>query len=116
MEVALRRRLAGVADVSISQSQQTAAVTFVSATYEFSPAAFREAVAEADVEVLSLEVEVCGVIDAENVLRSVADVKRPLVRLRGGSALPASAVCVSGRLDEPVEPYGTHVLVVRALS
>jgi hypothetical protein len=116
MEVALRRRLAGVADVSISQSQQTAAVTFVSGTHEFSAAAFREAVAEADVEVLSLEVDVCGVIDAENVLRSVGDVNRPLVRLQGGNALSASVVCVSGRLDEPVEPYETHVLVVRARS
>ena len=112
----MRRRLAGVADVAISQSQQTAAVTFVSGTHEFSAAAFREAVAEADVEVLSLEVDVCGVIDGENGLRSAGDGKRPLVRLRGGSALPGSAVCVSGHLDEPVEPYETHVLVVRARS
>jgi hypothetical protein len=114
MEVALRRRLAGVADVSISQSQQTAAVTFVSGTHEFSAAAFREAVAEADVEVLSLEVEVCGVIDAENVLSSVGEVKRPLVRLRGENALPESAACVSGRLNDRVEPYELHVLMVRA--
>jgi hypothetical protein len=116
MEVALRRRLAGVADVSISQSQQTAAVTFVSGTHEFSAAAFRDAVAEADVEVLSLEVDVCGVIDGENGLRSVSDGKTPLVRLRGGNGLPGGAVCVSGRLDESVEPYETHVLVVRARS
>jgi len=112
----LRRRLAGVADISISQSQQTAAVTFVSGTREFSAAAFRQAVAEADVEVLSLEVEVCGVIDEENVLRSVGEVKGPLVRLRGGHAAPGSAVCVSGRLGDSVEPYELHVLVVRARS
>jgi hypothetical protein len=116
MEVALRRRLAGVADASISQSQQTAAVTFVSGTHDFSAAAFREAVAEADVEVLSLDVEVCGVIDGENGLRSVGDVKRLLVRLRGGRAFPGTAVCVSGRLGESVKPYELHVLVVRARS
>ena len=56
--------------VSISQSQQTAVVTFVSGTRVFSAAAFREAVAEADVEVVSLEADVCGVIDGENALRS----------------------------------------------
>src|SRR5688572_13478677 len=99
MEVALRRRLAGVADVSISQSQQTAAVTFVSGTHEFSAAAFRQAVAEAGVEVLSLEVDVCGVIDEKNGLRSAGEGKRPLVRLQGGHAISASPICVSGRLD-----------------
>ena len=116
MEVALRRRLAGVSDVSISQSQQTAAVTFLSGTHEFSAAAFREAVAEADVEVVSLEAEVCGVIDGDNGLRWLGDVSRPFVRLRGGDAPPGSAVCVSGRLDETVEPYELHVLVARARS
>src|SRR5688572_25218524 len=116
MEVALRRRLAGVADVSISQSQQTAVVTFVSGTHEFSAAAFREAVAEADVEVLSLEADVCGVIDGDNGLRSVGDVKRPLIRLRAGNALPGGAVCLSGRVEEPVAPSDLHVLVVRARS
>ena len=36
------------------------------------PTAFREAVAEADVEVVSLEADVCGVIDEAHALRSYA--------------------------------------------
>jgi hypothetical protein len=62
MEVALRRRLAGVIDVAISQSQQTAVVTFAPGTRHFSAAAFRSAIAEASVDVVSLEIDVCGFI------------------------------------------------------
>jgi hypothetical protein len=100
MEVALRRRLAGVAEVSISQSQQTAAVTFVSGTHAFSAAAFRDAVAEAEVDVLSLEVDVCGVGDDQNMLRAPMPAAEPLVRLTGERALAGGTICVSGRLDE----------------
>ena len=103
MEVALRRRLAGVADVSISQSQQTAAVTFVSGTHVFSPSTFKEAVAEADVEVVNLEIDVCGVLDDQNVLRSSADGRQPIVRLRGVERRTGTTICVTGRLDERAE-------------
>jgi hypothetical protein len=103
MEVALRRRLSGVAEVSISQSQQTAAVTFVSGTRAFSAAAFRDAVAEAEVEVVSLEVDVCGVADDQNVLRASINSRELLVALRGGGAPAGSTVCVTGRLDERAE-------------
>ena len=99
----MRRRLAGVADVSISQSQQTAAVTFVSGTRAFSAAAFDEAVAEAEVDVVSLEVDVCGVIDDQSVLRSSTGDQRPFAKLRGGAADVSSTVCVTGRLDESPE-------------
>jgi hypothetical protein len=109
MEVALRRRLAGVAEVSISQSQQTAAVTFVSGTRTFSAAAFREAVAEAEVDVVSLEVDVCGVVDDQRVLRSSTDVQQPFARLRGNSAETGRSVCVTGRLDEGAEPPDLEV-------
>jgi hypothetical protein len=116
MEVALRRRLSGVADVSISQTQQIAAVTFRSPMREFSGEAFRQAVGEADVEVLAFEADVCGVIDADGGLFSIADGNRPLVRLRGGRALSGRTVCVSGRLDERVQPYELDVVTVRAVS
>jgi hypothetical protein len=103
MEVALRRRLAGVAEVSISQSQQTAVVTFVSGTRAFSAAAFTYAVAEAEVDVVSLEVDVCGVVDDQSVLRSSTEGQRPFVRLRGGNTDAVGTVCVTGRLDERTE-------------
>jgi hypothetical protein len=103
MEVALRRRLAGVAEVSISQRQQTAAVTFVSGTRAFSSAAFREALAEAEVDVVSLDVDVCGVADDQNVLRASLTAPEPFVRLRGGWAPAGNSICVTGRLDERPE-------------
>jgi hypothetical protein len=60
MEVALRRRLEGVASISISQERQTAEVAFARGPHIFSPEEFRAAVGEADVEVLSFEIEACG--------------------------------------------------------
>ncbi len=111
MEVALRRRLDGVADVSISQSEQVAAVAFVSGTRAFSAAAFREAVAEADVTVVSLDLDVCGLIDHENTLRSSSDVATTLLRLRGSHALEVGAVCVTGRLNDLVAPYELDVMM-----
>jgi hypothetical protein len=63
MEVALRRRLEGVASISISQQRQTAEVTFARGPHIFSPEEFRAAVGEADVEVLSFEIEACGRVE-----------------------------------------------------
>ena len=103
MEVALRRRLAGVADVSISQGEQMAVVSFVTGTRVFSAAEFRGAVGEADVDVVSLDVDVCGVVDGQNILRSSTDRQQPFVRLRGGDAPAGSTICVTGRLEEGPE-------------
>jgi hypothetical protein len=116
MEVALRRRLAGVAEISISQSQQTAAVTFLSGTHEFSIAEFSAAVAEAEVEVISVQADVCGVVDGEQVLRPSRDPEKGLVRLRGSDAPRGKMICVRGRLDGAVEPHELHVTAVQPNS
>lgn len=99
----MRRRLSGVADVSISQGEQTAAVSFITGTRVFSAAAFRGAVGEADVDVVSLNVDVCGVVDDQNLLRSSTDGQQPFVRLRGSEARAGSTICVTGRLEEGPE-------------
>lgn len=112
----MRRRLAGVDEISISQGQQTAVVTFLPGTQVFSAAAFREAVAEADVEVVSLDADVCGVIDGKNALRSSQHVEAPLLQLRGGNAVVGSTVCVNGRLNEQAQPYELDVMTVRPRS
>jgi hypothetical protein len=112
MEVALRRRLDGVADVSISQSQQTAVVRFVPATLVFSAAAFRAAVGEADVEVLTLNADVCGVIDENHTLRASPAADAPLVLLRGRN-IPQGDACVSGQLNDHAQPYELDVTTVR---
>ena len=116
MEVALRRRLEGVAGVTISQSQQTAAVTFLSGTRAFSSAAFRAAVAEAEVTVVGLEVDVCGVLDQGNALRASTDFATTLVRIRGDRVPEAGVVCVTGRLKEDTAPYELDLAVARPSS
>jgi hypothetical protein len=116
MEVALRRRLEGVADISISQSQQTAAVTFLSGTHEFSIAEFSAAVAEAEVEVISVQADVCGVVDGAQVLRPSLETDKALVRLRGRDAPRGTMICVTGRLDGAVEPPELRVTAVQPNS
>ena len=97
MEVALRRRLDGVARISISQAGQTAEVEFVAAPHTFSAAAFREAVGEADVEVVSFEADVCGAVVQEQERRWLtAETNRFL--LADGEWAPTTHVCVTGRL------------------
>ena len=76
----------------------------MSGTPSFSAAAFREAAAEAEVDVVNLEVDVCGVVDDQRVLRSSTGGQQPFVRLRGSNPVGAGTICVSGRLDEGPEP------------
>lgn len=97
MEVALRRRLAGVVDVSISQLEQRAVVTFGRPTPAFSAVEFRRAVAEADVEVLTLDVEFCGTLDADHGMQPVVDGEPLHVRLDLSTATPGEHVCLTGR-------------------
>jgi hypothetical protein len=110
MEVALRRRLAGVADVAISQSEQTAAVTFAPGIRSFSAAEFRRAVAEADVEVIGFEASVCGIVGEGNELRSRNDLNQAIVRLRDSDAGVGASICATGRLDDRTEPYELRVV------
>jgi hypothetical protein len=108
MEVALRRRLEGVAEISISQHEQRATVTFVPGTHVFSSEAFRAAVAEADVEVITLDVRVCGLVDENGALQGAAGGHEPLVRLRG-DVRPGNSLCATGRLDDNERPYELEV-------
>jgi hypothetical protein len=107
MEVALRRRLSGVAEISISQSQQTTIVTFARGRHAFSPVEFRRALSEADVEVLRMEIDLCGAIEQRTgqLWMTIAGMH---VVLRGHA--PADGIgCVTGQLNDRVEP---HVLEV----
>jgi hypothetical protein len=104
MEVALRRRLEGVADVAISQSRQTVDVKLLPGPHVFSPNVFREAVDEAGVEVLTFTVDACGTVEREGDRRwFVAGTNRFLL---AGSTTVAEdePLCVSGRLDDKSTP------------
>jgi hypothetical protein len=103
MEVALRRRLDGVARISISQARQTAEVEFAATPHTFSATAFREAVGEADVEVVGFEADVCGVVVQEQDQRWLtAGVERYL--LTDGTWGLGQRVCVTGRLADGASP------------
>jgi len=97
MEVALRRRLEGVASISISQARQTAEVGFSSTPHSFSASAFREAVGEADVEVVTLEVDVCGVVVPERERRWLVAGPDRFLLTRTDWA-DEQRVCLTGRL------------------
>jgi hypothetical protein len=113
MELALRRRLEGVVDVSISQRDQTAAVTFAPGTLIFSASEFRAAIAEADVTVLTIDMEVCGSIDMGNVLRLSDAIGTSTLQLRPVSKPVVGAARVVGRLKGDMEPYQIDVVQVR---
>ena len=105
MEFSLRRRLEGVASISISQSRQTVDVIFADGRSAFSAGAFREALAETGIEVVALQLDACGAIERKNGQHwLVAGNNRFLVE----SAAPATIgrhVCVLGPLDDRSAPY-----------
>jgi hypothetical protein len=102
MEMALRRRLAGVVDVRISQEQQSAEVVLSGAS-AFSPSEFRAAVGEADVEVVHFEIEACGHFEPGPAgLWFVAGANRFAVP--ADASTPTAVRCLAARLDDRVEP------------
>ena len=116
MEVALRRRLEGVADISISQSKQTAEVTFDNGDHAFSPQAFRKAVDEAGVVVLRFDVDACGVIEQDQQQRWLA-AGNTRWRITSEREMPtARLVCASGTLDDRNEPATFDVREVRSAA
>jgi len=129
MEVALRRRLEGVATIAISQQHQTAEVRFAPGPHVFSAAEFRAAVGEADVEVVSFAIEACGRMEAGDrgdtgatgaagagapggTGAAVAEVDAarwfvagPNRFIVGRGSLSGGAACISAALDDRREPY-----------
>jgi hypothetical protein len=116
MEVGLRKRLEGAADISISQGQQTAVVRFQPAARTWSPEAFREAARETAVKVLRFEIEACGRVEGDDPQRwLVAGESRYLVT--GSHAIPLdSNVCVSGPFDDAATPPRLQVARLEPLT
>lgn len=75
--------------------------------------AFRDAVAEADVEVVSAELDVCGVVEPTDDLLLLRVAEQSVLRLRDVTANAGSRICVEGRLDDRVEPSAVHVKMMR---
>jgi hypothetical protein len=99
MDVALRRRLEGVANISISQEHQRAEVTFGPAPHAFSASAFRDAVAEAGVEVVRFVVDACGTVVLEDGRQwLVAGTNRFVLSVNGYAA--GEHRCLTAHLDD----------------
>lgn len=104
IEVALRQRLEGVESVKISESAQTAEVTFAPGGHAFSREVFSLALRQSAVEIVTLDVEACGVIAGEQGERRLQAGKTEFVLTKAGEAAPGTAVCVEGRLEEGADP------------
>ena len=77
---------------------------FAATPHIFSATAFREAMGEADVEVVSFEADVCGVVVQEQDRRWLtAGADRYL--LADGEWELGPGVCVTGRLAEGADPH-----------
>ena len=115
-EVALRQRLPGVAAVSISQSEQTVVVEFAQQGDVFSPAVFRDAVDDAGIEVLAMQIDACGVAEETAGQRwFVAGANR--LALEDGGAVPVGQpVCVLGSLDDVSTPYRFTPTTIQAVA
>ena len=100
MEVALRQRLDGVAGISISESDQTTEVRFDAREAAFSPDTFRQALRQADVDVVTMDVDACGYVEGGGAQPRLRAGRNEFELLGSTDAAPGSAVCVSGRLDD----------------
>lgn len=99
MEVALRQRLAGVAAITISESAQTTEVIFAPGDHPFSVDAFKAALKQADVEVVTMEVDACGTVE-EHGHRRWLQAGLTQFTLAAGSGPGPGGACVAGRLQE----------------
>ena len=109
MELSLRRRLEGVANIAISQTEQTARIDFAAGEFRFSPGDFRTALDEAGLELVDLQIEACGGIENTAVGQALT-MRTDRLRLEYAGAFPvASIVCVVGSVDFALEPATLHV-------
>ena len=99
MEVALRKRLAGVAAITISESAQTTEVIFAPGDHPFSVDTFKAALKQADVEVVTMEVDACGTLELRDGRRLLQAGATEFV-VAPGSSPATGPVCVAGRLQE----------------
>jgi hypothetical protein len=114
--MALRQRLEGVVDISISQSEQTVAVEFAYGRSVLSPAIFREALTNAGVEVLRFQIDACGAVEEAPGRRwFVAGANRFALDDDGETPI-GSPVCVVGSLDDASTPYRFTPTTIQAVA
>lgn len=100
LEVALRQRLEGVAGVSISESNQTTEVTLRPGDDAFSPRSLREAHRQAQVEIVTMHLDACGVVERSGAERRLRAGATELSLTGPDDATEGSRVCVSGTVRD----------------
>ena len=103
VEAAVRRRLNNVA-IIIDQAGQTVDLAFEQTATPFSSASFRQALAEAKGEVVSMTIEACGTIEpVEGRSGLVSGSSRLLIEGSGNFATGAE-ICMTGALHDQERP------------
>jgi copper chaperone CopZ len=103
VRAALRRRLDNVA-ITIDQSRQTIDLEFEQVASAFSSASFRQALAEADGEVVSVAIEACGTIAAAEGRSWLTSGSARLLIEGSGPFVAGAEVCVTGELRDQERP------------
>jgi len=115
-EVALRQRLRGVAAISISQSEQMVIVEFAQGGDAFSPAVFRDAVDDAGIKVLAMQIDACGVVEETQSQRWFVAGANRFALDDGGGVPVGQPVCVVGALDDASTPYRFTPTTIQAVA
>ncbi len=100
LEVALRQRLDGVTGVSISETNQTTEVTFRPGTDAFSARTFRDAHRQAQVEIVTMRMDACGLVESGAAERRLRAGATELLLDGEHAPVEGGRVCVSGTVRE----------------
>ena len=113
--MALRQRLEGVVTISISQSEQTIVAELAPGAV-FSPAVFRDAVSEAGIEVMAIQIDACGTVEeTQGASWFLAGANR--FALDGSSGAPVGQpVCVLGWLNDDSTPHRLTPTAIQAVA
>lgn len=115
MEWGLRRRLEGVATISISQSRQTAVVEFAEGPQRFSPRVFRDVLDESGVEVVAFQIDACGTIEQRQNQRWLVAGDNRFLLEEDGTVPVGQPLCVSARLDDRADPHRLKVTAIQSV-
>ena len=103
VEAALGRRLDNIV-ITTDQARQTIDLAFEHTATPFSSASFRQAVAEAEGEVVSITIEACGTIDAVEGQSWLESGSSRLLVEGSGNFAAGTEVCVTGDLRDQERP------------
>lgn len=102
VEAALGRSLDSVV-ITTDQARQTIHLAFEQSATPFSSASFRQALAEAGGEVVSMTIEACGTVDTVEGRSWLTSGSRLLIQ-GSGTFVAGTEICVTGELRDQERP------------